>query len=157
MVPVAMKQNKKKRGKRIRVLAAVLLSLFFALAALPSLAFADEETLPPAAADEPASGGEDITPDPPPVSDPPVDPPVSSDPPDVPSEPPFSSDPVGGELSSQPPVDFSSAPPDEEPSASRLLCITSLRPLSRLPSPRPGVPPAAPAPPAPRWAGPSSP
>lgn len=117
MVPVAMKQNKKNCGKRIRVLAAVLLSLFFALAALPSLAFADEETLPPAAADEPASGGEDITPDPPPVSDPPVDPPVSSDPPDVPSEPPFSSDPVGGELSSQPPVDFSSAPPEEEPSS----------------------------------------
>ena len=117
MVPVAMKQNKKNCGKRIRVLAAVLLSLFFALAALPSLAFADEETLPPAAADEPASGREDITPDPPPVSDPPVDPPVSSDPPDVPSEPPFSSDPVGGELSSQPPVDFSSAPPDEEPSS----------------------------------------
>lgn len=116
MVPVAMKQNKKNRGKRIRVLAAVLLSLFFALAALPSLAFADEETLPPAAADEPASGGEDITPDPPPVSDPPVDPPVSSDPPDVSSEPPFSSDPVGGELSSPPPDVFSSAPP-EEPSS----------------------------------------
>lgn len=116
MVPVAMKQNKKKRGKRIRVLAAVLLSLFLALAALPSLAFADEETLPPMAADEPISGGEDITPDPPPVSDPPVDPPVSSDPPDVSSEPPFSSDPVGGELSSPPPDVFSSAPP-EEPSS----------------------------------------
>ncbi|NBI17154.1 hypothetical protein D1841_04300 [Neglecta sp. X4] len=116
MVPVAMKQNKKNRGKRIRVLAAVLLSLFLALAALPSLAFADEETLPPMAADEPISGGEDITPDPPPVSDPPVDPPVSSDPPDVSSEPPFSSDPVGGELSSPPPDVFSSAPP-EEPSS----------------------------------------
>ncbi len=114
MVPVAIKQKKKAPGKKFRVLAAVLLSLFLA-APLPAPAFADEADPPLAAADEPGNGGEGITPDPPPISDPSIDPPeppVSSDPPDVPSEPPISSQPWS-DPSSEPPEDPSSAPPDE--------------------------------------------